>query len=56
MKALVAAFWRIKRYIHRVNATLARERGDIVRAVVEDCRACTCTCRLAVLNLPRTHA
>ena len=46
-------FYRVKRYIHRVNAALARERGDVVRAVLEDSRACVCTCRLATLNLSR---
>ncbi len=46
-------FYRVKRYIHRANAALARERGDVVRAVLEDSKACTCTCRLAILQLRR---
>jgi hypothetical protein len=46
-------FYRVKRYIHRANAALARERGDVVQAVLEDSRACLCTCRLVTLDVRR---
>lgn len=50
---VLRVFYRVKRYIHRVNAALAWERGDVVQAVREDSRACLCTCRIATLNLSR---